>query len=338
MLIPQEQPYFQGLNSYYLLIDKFVEHLQGDIGSGCLYFTSSTQEILIYFDENEILRGVVQNNNEHALVSPTLEPVLEALQTKNFRVSVYQLDPNAIFFWGQMPQFRRAKANLKSADIQLPDLIYRLRKKQFSGFVQVRVGEKDEGALIFFHNGDRVGGSYSWGTGGLDPSNDTYNHLLKQLQTVEASFAIGHFIDETDSEAVEPGEELEESALEATDNPTDQPVYFSNLDTALEEFLALFIPLVQKKTKSDPVVLLKQQFVNKMDEYPFLDPFKAMFDYADGRVSFSAEAPREKMAAAIVDCAWEVVFEEKLEKKFNKLIKNWDYKSALEERDIKVLR
>ena len=334
MLIPQEQPYFQGLNSYYLLIDKFIEHLQGDIGSGCLYFTSSTQEILVYFDEQEILRGVVQDNKEHAQVSPTLEPVLDALRLKNFRVSVYQLDPNAIFFWGQMPQFRRGKAELKSADIQLPDLIYRLKQKQFSGFVHVNFTEKKVSALLFFNNGDRVGGSYSWGAGGLDPSNDTYNHLLKQLQATQATFAIGHF----QAEEKEEVGKTEEAELESTDKYSDEPVYFSNLDIALEEFLALFVQLVHKKTKSDPVILLKQQFVDKMDDYPFLDPFKAMFDYADGKVTFSDEAPQSKMAAAIVDCAWEVIQDNRLEKKFRRVIKKWDYKTALEERNIVVQR
>ncbi len=329
MLIPQEQPYLQGLNSYYLLIDKFVEHLQGEIGSGCLYFKSSTQEILIYFDEQEILRGVVQNNTEHARLSPSLEPVLDELKQKNFRVTVFQLDPSAIFFWGQMPQFKRAKAELKSTDIQLPDLIFRLNRKKFSGFVHVRLTEKKEGALLFFNNGRRVGGSYSWGSGGLDPSDVTYNYLLKNLQKSPAIFSLGHFLAE-DKSAASQGTVAQQAS-------GDQ-VYFSNLDTALEEFLDHFTRLVQKKTKSDPIVLLKQQFVDKMDDYPFLDPFKAMFDYADGKVSFSKGAPQEKIAAAVVDCAWEVVEDKKLQKKFRAVLKKWDYKTALEERNIVVLR
>ncbi len=34
MLIPRERPYLEGLNSYYLQLEKFIEHLQGEIGSG----------------------------------------------------------------------------------------------------------------------------------------------------------------------------------------------------------------------------------------------------------------------------------------------------------------
>jgi len=331
MLIPLEQPYLQGLNSYYLHIDKLVEHLQGEIGSGCLYFSSSSQEILIYFDEQEILRGVIQDNGAHAQVSPTLEPVFEALSFKNFRVVVYQLDPNAIFFWGQMPQFQRAKKELNSSDIQLPDLIFRLKQKIFSGFVHVRFLEKRGGALLFFHKGQRVGGSYTWGMGGLDASDRAYNDLLKQLQKHKATFAIGHFLPEKQQETVKAG-------TDSSGDPVGDAMFFSSLDTALEEFLDHFVTLLVRKKKTDPVILLKQQFVEKMDEYPFLDPFKAMFDYTDGRVVFSDDAPREKIAAAIVECVWNVVIENRMEKKFRAVLKKWNYKSALEERGIVVER
>ncbi len=331
MLIPLEQPYLQGLNSYYLQIDKFVEHLQGEIGSGCLYFSSSSQEILIYFDEQEILRGVIQDNGASAQVSPTLEPIFKALSFKNFRVVVYQLDPNAIFFWGQMPQFKRAKKKLNSSDIQLPDLIFRLKQKIFSGFVHVRFAEKRGGALLFFHKGQRVGGSYTWGIGGLDASDRAYNDLLKELQRNKATFAIGHFLPEKQQETAKAG-------TESSGEPSSNAMLFSNLDIALEEFLGHFVKLLYRKKKTDPVILLKQQFVEKMDEYPFLDPFKAMFDYTDGQVGFSDDAPREKIAAAIVECAWNVVIDHKMEKKFRAVLKKWDYKSALEERGIVVER
>ncbi len=331
MLIPLEQPYLQGLNSYYLQIDKFVEHLQGEIGSGCLYFKSSSQEILIYFDEQEILRGVVQDNGAHAQVSPTLEPVFDALNFKNFRVVVYRLDANAIFFWGQMPQFQRAKKELNSEDIQLPDLIFRLKQKSFSGFIHIRFSDEKGRALLFFHKGQRVGGSYPLGAGGLDSSDRTYNDLLKQLQKNRATFAIGHFLPEKKQETAKAG-------TGSAGEPSGETMLFSNLDIALEEFLGHFVTLLYRKKKTDPVILLKQQFVEKMDEYPFLDPFKAMFDYTDGQVGFSDDAPREKIAAAIVECVWNVVIENRMEKKFRAVLKKWDYKSALEERGIVVER
>lgn len=330
MLIPREQPYLDGLNSYYLHIDKFVEHMQGEIGSGCLYFRSSTEELLVYFDEQEVLRGVVQNNNQRARVLPTLAPVLSELQLKSFKVTVYTLAASAIFFWEQIPQFQRAKTTLHSTDITLPDLIFRLKQKRFSGFVDVTIKEKNESGLLFFHQGSRVGGSYSWGEGGLDPSDAVYNDLLSRLQKDKGLFAIGHFL------AKKAGEELQEQKAASEEN--DNPVYQANLIKALQEFLDFFILVMRRKTKSDPVILLKQHLIDKVEEYPFIDPFTPMFDYKDGVVTFFEDVPREKLAAAIVDNAWEIIFEHRVEKKFRAGIKKWEYKSALEERGIEVVR
>jgi len=335
MLIPQEHPYLQGLNSYYLVIDKFVEHLQGEIGPGCLYLRAPDQEILLYFDEYEFQRGVVQEQGKRAQVSPSLANVLEALTQRTYQVTVFQLDPNAIFFWSQMPPFQRAKTELKSSDVRMADLVVRLKQKKFSGFIHVRFDEKKTGAIIFFHQGERVGGSYFWSTGGLDPSDESYLRLLQELKSTPATFAVGHFL-------AEEGQAKENESNQEGEQETDagsqeeEPVYFSSLDTALEEFLEHYVQVVQKKTKLDPVVLLKQQFIARMEDYPFLDPFQGLFEFTEGRITFIDEAPKIKIADAIVACAWDVVREHKQEKKFLSLLRKWDYRTALEERNIAV--
>lgn len=335
MLIPREKPYLSGLNSYYLQIDKFIEHLQGEIGSGALYCQAVDQELLVYFDEQEIVRGVTQNDGERAQVSQSLEPVLDSLAIKSFQVTIYYLDANSIFFWGQMPPFQRAKSKLKSIDISLPDLVFRLRQKKFSGFIDVDLQGHNDGAILFFNQGEREGGSYAWGKGGLSPADDDYNRLLGLLQTNAATYAIGHFKEETTAES----ESKTAQDRPAAEEQKDTPQYFSNLDTALEEFLGLFMLVTRKKLKVEPLVQLKQQFLDLMEDYPVLDPFNNYYELTDdGTVEFSDIAPREEIAAAIVECAWKSVEDLKLQKKFRAAIKKWEYRMALEERGIDVDR
>jgi hypothetical protein len=330
MLIPKEKPYLSGLNSYYLYIDKFIEHLQGDIGSGCLYCRSIDQEILVYFDERDIVRGVIQQSGEHVQISESIEPVLQSLDIKNFEVNVYYLDSSSIFFWGQIPEFKRAKATLNSSDIPLEDLVYRLKQKRFSGFLDISLLKRNEGAILFFHQGERRGGSYSWGKGGLNPSDDEYNRLLGLLQSNAATYEIGHFKSKSKKAVGTPDEQSADS---------DSPMYFSNLNTAMEEFMAIFIQVTRKKVKTDPLILLKQKFLDVMDQYPVLEPFNNFYDLKDdGSIEFAENAPREDIASAIVDAAWKVVEDNKLQKKFNATIKKWAYRSALEERGIEVDR
>jgi hypothetical protein len=196
MLIPRERPYLEGLNSYYLQLEKFIEHLQGEIGSGGVHCAGPNLEMFIFFSEQEVISSLLQEKGGAAHFAPAYELVRSAFYSGSFAIKVYQLDPHAIFFWAQMPPFQRAKSALRSTEIPLPDLIFRLRMKQFSGFIDVRLGKKNEGGLLFFNEGDRIGGSYTWGKGGMSTSDDEYNSLLSRVQSGEGVFTFGSFIKE----------------------------------------------------------------------------------------------------------------------------------------------
>jgi hypothetical protein len=150
--------------------------------------------MMIYFSEHEVISNLVQEKGAAASFFPAYEIARNAFYSSNFTVKDYQLDANAIFFWAQLPSFQRAKASLKSTEIPLPDLIFRLRQKQFSGFIDVQLVKKNDGGTLFFNEGDRVGGSYSWGRGGMSTSDEDYNSLLSRVQLNEGVFTFGSFI------------------------------------------------------------------------------------------------------------------------------------------------
>ncbi|MDD2462968.1 MAG: hypothetical protein PHI97_03155 [Desulfobulbus sp.] len=196
MLIPREKPHIEGLNSYYLHLERFIEHLQGEIGSGGVYCVSPGLEMLAFFNEEEIISSTLKEKDGNAAVIPSFEIVRSRFYSANFVVKAFYLDQNAIYYWAQMPSFQRAKARLRSTEIPLPDLIFRLRMKQFSGFIEVQLTKKPEGGVLFFHEGDRIGGSYTWGKGGMSTSNDDYNTLLSRVQSSEGVFTFGSFVKE----------------------------------------------------------------------------------------------------------------------------------------------
>lgn len=194
MLIPREKPYLEGLNSYYLHLEKFIEHMQGEIGSGGVHCQSPRLDMMIYFNEYEVISSLLQEKGNAAHFVPSHEIARNSFYSSSFSVKVFRLDANAIFFWAQMPAFQRAKAALKSTEIPLPDLIFRLRQKQFSGFIDVRLVKKNDGGILFFNEGDRVGGSYTWGEGGMSTSDEDYNSLISRVQLNEGVFTFGSFV------------------------------------------------------------------------------------------------------------------------------------------------
>ena len=193
MLVPREQPHLQGLNSYYLQLERFITHLQGEIGSGGLHCSAHNLEMLIYFNESEVISSLVQRRGEKALFSPSYEIARSFFYEASYAVRVFRLDDHAVFFWAQMPPFQRARSAFKSSEIPLPDLVFRLGRKHFSGFIDVQLESRPESGLLFFHEGKRIGGSYSWGSGGLTLANEDYTTLLARVQSNGAVFTFGTF-------------------------------------------------------------------------------------------------------------------------------------------------
>ena len=53
-------------------------------------------------------------------------------------------------------------------------------------------------------------------------------------------------------------------------------------------------------------MILRRKFVEKADEYPFLDPFADEFAYAQGTIRFNSEASATELAAALRECLFEI--------------------------------
>ncbi|WP_417915415.1 hypothetical protein [Candidatus Electronema sp. JM] len=338
MLLPREKPFLSGLNSYYLDIEKFIQHLQGEIGTGCLYGKGADQELMVYFDEADIVRGLTQNKGEHALASEQLDHVFAALTQRSFQVSVYYLDADSIFFWGQLPTFRRAKSQLSSSKVSLPDLVFRLCQKKFSGFIEVDVRGRSNCAVLFFHQGERRGGSYYWGTGGFSALDDDYNTLLGMIQKSGGTYGLGYFTnDPAAAPALPPAlsaEQEEPPALAAV--PARQ---LEAIDQAVSEFIALYQETAASKSGFEPLLELKLKFIDFVSIYPVLDPYgKACILHADGSVSFADDIAAKAGAEGLVDCVWMVIEEQKLHKKFKAALKNMAAKDLLRSNGIEVER
>jgi hypothetical protein len=223
----------------------------------------------------------------------------------------------------------------------LPDLVFRLRQKNFSGFIDVQLLNKQESGLLFFHEGERVGGSYSWGKGGMSTSAADYNTLLSRIQTGEGVFSFGSFIQEKKRESVSTQRAVPEQPPIAAKVPEKakeekrvvNPVY-SELRPPLEEFLFFFTQSIQNKADIDPLDALKEHIRTRVHEFPYLDPLRGFFEYTNGIVKFSSDAPTEKITRAIIACAWDIIRACGAENTFKSELSKMRYKPLLLERNI----
>ncbi|MFH1981698.1 MAG: hypothetical protein ABIL58_07635 [Pseudomonadota bacterium] len=176
MIVPRETPKITGLNSYFLELDRLVAHMQREIGSGSIYCRSIAQEIMIHFSPVEVVNCLCQDGRQPLRRPLALGAAIEALGRRNFQVSVHYLDLNAVYFWSQIPPFIRQDDVFITRSRFFQDLIEGYSEARFSGFLDLSAG--DAGGVVFFDQGRMIGGSYSWGRGGLSPWEDDFNKLV----------------------------------------------------------------------------------------------------------------------------------------------------------------
>jgi hypothetical protein len=291
-------------------------------------------ELLIFFDESEIVRAVLKEKKENATFYSDLKETIKVFTRNSFVIDIYYLNPSAIFFWGQMPHFQRAKSALKSSEIPLPDLIFRLRQKQFSGFIDVELVSNSDSGLLFFNKGERIGGSYSWSEGGMSKKDEDYNSLLNRVQTNEGIFKFGSYLSEkqihekTNSKGPSSSKKIKESTSLVT-NPQSTP-----MKTGLEELLGLYVQILTEKGVPDPAHVLKEYIKSQLDSYPYLDSYMGYFEYNNETVKLSKDAPQEKIAKALVTCIWAIVRAYKVERGLEQKISTMQHKEIFEHSNI----
>ncbi len=193
MLIPREKPFKERIHSYYIIFEKFVACMQEEIGSGCIYCRSMRQEHMIFFNAAKLLGCVAQDSGQPAHVYHQLGDVIEAFKMRPFVISVHYLDDNAVYFWGQLSPYRIKKKQISEISrISLESTVDHCKTENFSGFFDI-AAENGEGGLLFFQDGAMAGGSYTWGKGGLSPSQEDYRRLFDLVEGTRCSLDVGTF-------------------------------------------------------------------------------------------------------------------------------------------------
>jgi len=288
VIIPKDRPLIQNLNSYYLNIPRMLEHYQGEVGSGAIHFKSSSTEGVIFFDRDEFLDGICENKEEKLTGKGAIEFLTGSSSDVNYIIGIYDMEPDQVYFWSSIPTARRIYEDLSTDFTDLDGLMRKMSVEKLTGYIEVSLDKEMGSALIFYHNGQIVGGSYSWDHGELIDSKESLGTLVEKTKQSGGKFHVSR-ISMTRGKG--------EATKEVGDKPSPEVI------TAVEELLGLFERVVgsSKTAKGDFHTLLKRQFLTQAETYEFLDPFSGEFQYSNRKVKFSGRANDEQMIKAVLD-------------------------------------
>jgi hypothetical protein len=298
VVIPKQQPVLENLNVYYLKVRKLLEHFQGEIGTGGVYFKSHAAEGVIFFDQNELVNGFFQDRDIKISGSEAIERLLDAGDSYNFTVNIYGIDAQEVYYWAGIPTAEKIYRDLSTEFTDLEGLIKKMSSEKLTGYIDVSIGGGREIGLLFLINGRFKGGSYSWGNGAPNPSKKSRDLLIQKTKELGGSFNVCRI-------ALTNSVKNNEPDLEGPQQ------HLPSVIEMLEELLAVFEKMVdsRKKKRLDFQKLLKQKLVEHADRYAFLDPFAGEFEYLDQQITFSGQASDTHLVEGVITIVKEMALE-----------------------------
>jgi hypothetical protein len=162
IVIPKGKPVLTNLNTYYLKIRNLIEHFQGELGSGGIFFTSNAGKGVLFFDEFDVVSGYIQNRDGELSGQPAIEFLLDPPSGYNYLVNIHAMEPEDVYYWTQISSAQVIYDNLSSEFTDISALIQKLKMERLTGYIDVSMKSGGARGMLFMLNGQIVGDFLSW--------------------------------------------------------------------------------------------------------------------------------------------------------------------------------
>ena len=334
IIIPREKPAVSDLNSYYLKIDKLIEHYQGALGTGGVYFKSPISEGVVFFDEDNLLNCYYKDKKAEFKGGAALRKINETASKNNYSVTVYYILPERVYYWANLSNAEPLYSDLSSEFTDIEGLITKMENEKVTGYIDVKFNQDAGGGLLFIYNGEVIGGASAQGVDALDRSVEYRDDLIKRSREFGGIFNVKKIqlskittlskpsVLKVANPVLKPSKPVPPKSKV---RPEKDPQHVLRM---LQDLLVLLEKVIRsnKRIKHDFETLLNKQFVKKVDQYDFLDPFAAEFRYSNGKVTFSGRASQKELVASITECVKDMMSELGMTAVFRKYLATWKKK------------
>ena len=324
IVFPKNIPLIEGINSFYLNVGRFIEHFSGEVPTGVIHFQASKAEGVVFVDDHSILNGIYEDKSTALDGAEAVEHIISNTGENSFAVAVYEIEPEYVHFWSNLPNAEVIHNNLSTEFTDLKKLIIKMQTEKLTGYVEVTINGVDETGTVFLNMGNITGSLFPWNRKKLINSRQDMEKLIESSKKSGGEFNV-HQVKLVHNNLAD--------TLDTSEETTASAEAGGEINIAIiEELLSIFEEtfLANYKGKSDFRTLLRRKFVEKADRYDFLDPFAAEFHYADGQIDYSGEAGTDVLARGIVECVKEIAEEVDIYYPLLKAIVPWTEQYAAE--------
>jgi hypothetical protein len=301
LVIPKQQPLFEGLSSYFLNIRRFFEHFQSEPGSFGIHMKSPLIEGIVYLDSGSIVNALCQSNSAAATGDGAVSKLMAIAEKQDVKVSVYQVDPNLIFIWANSLNARPLHKNLTSDITDLDRLIAKMTNERLTGMIEVSLHDGSDSGLVFFHEGKILHASTLSGQHG-ESTEDVIARLIQTSRSQGGTFQVNTIPAHRGDLPHPSSDEGHSAGGPELERQTGRGVAFDPVPM-LEELLGLAESLCSEtKQPEDFQSLFRKAALKLADKYRFLDPFEKDFDYSKGKIRLETDVQSNLLVAGVLAC------------------------------------
>jgi len=261
MIFPKGKVIFENLKTSFTNFDELLSNLKDNKTSCYIAVTFWEYEGVLFISSGEIISALEEKDSYRKIGAEAVMNLLKKVKEKEGTISIYEIPPELVMLLAGSSDSIILYKDLASDFTDLKKLIEKLRAEKHTGYMEIvdKLGENV--GVIFIQAGEPMQSILTINKEVILHSG-VHPRIYELVQTNGAIFNVfksGLLINGNN------GEEI----------------------SRLLEFWSDVIACIEKR--SNPTTfnsIFRKALIAKADAYPFLDPFMAEFNYANGKATF----------------------------------------------------
>jgi hypothetical protein len=277
MIFPRQDAVYQNLNTSFTNFGELLVDLKENSFTGCVEVSYWEYAGTLLLDNGNIVNAVEEIDDSVISGQDAVKRVTSKAKQKDGAISVYALKGEMITMLASVVKSEVVYENLSTEFTSLDALITKLQNEDHTGFIEVSFLGKQQAGYIFLLTGKVIESILS--VGGEEISGPrVLPRIIELASSSGATFSVY------------------KSAVEEALSESEMIMVSFDLPQLLEVWGAVIgaVESAADGLLGDEVFLnkFKDTLISKANEYPFLDPFAAIFSYQAGKVSFNGEVKK----------------------------------------------
>ncbi|MCJ7716485.1 MAG: hypothetical protein MUO54_08195 [Anaerolineales bacterium] len=277
MIFPKQDAIYQNLNSSFTNFGELLVDLKENGFTGVVQVSYWEYEGILLLDGGNIINAIEDINGKIITGPEAVNKVTTKAKEKDGAISVFVLKGEMITMLASVAKSEVIYENLSSDFTSLEALLSKLQKEDHTGYIEVKFEGNQQAGYIFLLAG-RVIETLMSNRGDEISGANVLPRVIEFASSMGANFSVY------------------KAAVEDALSESEMIKVSFNLPQLLEVWGAV-ISAVESASNGllgDNAFLnaFKDTLIAKANDYPFLDPFAAKFQYLNGEVTFTGEVEK----------------------------------------------